>query len=275
MTYFHQYSKTVLILWLTLVPSSLFAQDAEPTLNVYLPIERIELPELPAQLTELLTNKLKRRINVHTSELWHQHQKGLRDGKYHIVFTAPHFAAWHIHQYNFNALLKLNKPIQYLLLANHKDTTIFEVSDLANQSVCIQQPINLDYLILQTQFTDSISAPLIEFTVPPYTALTQTTSTCRGFMVIQDKFEQLSKLTQQRWTKLHQSQRYTNYAWLAHPDISTSTAKAFQQVLQSKSGQKILKSLNQHYCANCTLTAAKNNDYPVEYMALLKKHWVE
>ena len=127
----------------------------------HLPINKDRYPSLEANLRQLFNQHDLADIDLVFADHWQQYQLSVRKGKVGIYLSEPHFTAWLSHQFDFAPLVKLAGSISYVIAVERSKEHIFEINDLANRAICSENPIKLDYLLLNRAFENTFFSPEI------------------------------------------------------------------------------------------------------------------
>ena len=252
-----------------------FAQQGnpQPRLRLFLPIEAESFP----QLIETLENKFSEygfnNIKVATVDDWHDYQQGLRHGRVGLYLAPPHFAAWAIEKHNFQPLLRISKPLSYVITTTRQNPSLFEVNDLVGRTVCTGSPLNLDYLLLNQALEKSVRSAKIEIVGSVEQEMRLPETTCDAFSVSLHIFAKFAINQPDRWIRLQQSSPLNNYVLLAHPDISPNQLSNVKAYLSSDIGQQLLFPVLNLFADGARLIPARVEDYPAMYSKVLARYW--
>lgn len=273
-------SKKILTLWLTMLVSvscciDSFAQqsNSKPPLRLFLPIESVNFPQLIATLENKFSEYGFNDIKVATVDDWHDYQQGLRHGRVGLYLAPPHFAAWAIEKHSFQPLLRISKPLSYVITTTRQNPTLFEVNDLAGRTVCTGNPLNLDYLLLNQVLAKSVRSAKIEIVDSVEQEMHLPETTCDAFSVSLHIFEKFTINQPNRWIRLQQSGLLNNYVLLAHPDVPPSQLSNVKAYLSSDIGQQLLSPVLNLFADGARLIPARVEDYPATYSKTLDRYW--
>lgn len=251
------------------------ASQSEPpeTIPFYLPYSATEFPNIDKKLEYALSEVGLDHFKVHSTDYWHPYQQGLRQGRTGVYFAAPHFTAWSISKNKFVPILRLKNKLQYVIVARRADSEIFEVNDLAGQTVCTQRAPNLDFLLSRTALK---RAPVLARTqnvesVPQ--AMTSNQTSCKAFSVSRHIFEDFAKSKPFEFIRLQQSAPSKNYAFVIDRKTAIAHGLELKKFLQSSQAKSILKPLYKLYSSSPILVSTKSSDYTREDLDPLKGYW--
>jgi len=248
-----------------------YSKDAKFTL--YLPISSQQFPSLKSGLQEALTAQGLGQLEIKTADFWQSYQQGIRHGRIGIYFAAPHYSAWAIQQHNFSPLLRLPNSLKYVVAARQNDSHFFEVTDLAQQPVCTQRGLNLDYILLGEAFGSGLlsAQPLEVWSV--VNEMREDADRCKAFSVSNHLFEELDVQQPNMFIRLAQGESFNNYAFIAHPDVPARIKTRLKRFLQSNNAKQMLQELYRFYSSSTSLLRARKSDYPAEYIQPLSAYW--
>lgn len=215
-------------------------------------------------------------VNIVTAEHWHEYQQGLRAGRPGIYLAPPHFAAWAIHQHQFKALIRLSSPLSYVIAARRNDANVFEMNDLAKLPVCARKPLNLDYLLINNAFDNTLLSADIMVVPSVIKEMRRSTSDCRGFSLSNTQFEQLALTFPDRYIRLQQSMKFNNLvmlsdagSWVKHGD----RIDRIKTYLVTEQGREVLAPMLGEMALSATWISARSSDYPAKYYQSLAPFW--
>jgi len=272
--------KKILVLWLAIqtglgYSTASFAQTSNNStmLRLFLPIRSADFPQLIETLEGKFSEYGFENIKIATTDDWHNFQQGLRHGRAGVYLAPPHFAAWAINKYNFLPLLKISKPLSYVITTTRADLSLFEVNDLAGRTVCTSNPLNLDYLLLNQALKKSIRSAKIEIVDSVEQQMQQPGTPCAAFSVSLHIFDKFALSQSDRWIRLQQSERQNNYVFVAHPEISPDQISNIRDYLSSDIGQQLLSPVLELFANDARLIPARVEDYPNTYSKILDRYW--
>lgn len=266
----------LVLLSLLLMPRpSTLANNQPDEIDFYLPILGNNKQTLIVDLQSLLKQHKLGNINLRSIDHWHDYQHGLRAGRPGIYLAPPHFAAWSIHQHRFIPLLRIGTPLSYVVAARRNDVDVFEMNDLAGHTVCVSKPLNLDYLTIINAFDDTLLSAKIRIVPDVYQELHQNNNDCRGFALNNAAYERIEKEFPDRFIRLHQSSRFMNLVYVAHPEIPSTIIADLMQLLTQPAARNLLTTVYLDYSSGSSLLRARKADYPQHYYFQLLKFWDE
>ena len=246
--------------------------QAGDTVSFYLPLHSKHDSKTVIELKQALNQAGINNIEIVTADYWQQYQQSFRNGKVGVYYGPPHFTAWAIEKHNFTALVKIKKPLQYVLASKKSHTEIFEVRDLTDKQVCTQSALNLDYLHLIDSFSESLKAAKPIEVLSISDELNNTGSACSAFSISN---HWLLENPNHHYIRLSQSPVYSNYAISVHPSLSSVFSKELKKALQTKRVKDALAPLIAKSSNDPGLIEANNKDYPSHYTKSLKRFWRE
>ena len=258
-----------------LVISCAQAQTAESKTRIpfFLPYHSTQYPEMAVQLNRALEQAGLGRFEATTADYWHPYQQGIRQGRPGLYLAAPHFAAWVMNKHQFKPVLRLPDKLRYVIAARRRDTQYFEINDLANQAVCSQRAVNLDFLLVRSAFGDSWRAAHNKTVNSVSSAMQYDNENCAAFSVSEHLFKQFNRQTPDRFIRLQQGPEFNNYVFVVHPQINDAQIKSIKSFLRSREAQSILRPLLDEYSAEDVLLPVKAEDYPESYLSTLAPYW--
>ncbi len=269
---------TTRLLWqlFCLISFLLAGTATAQTTKLLLPIVERDFPGLSQSLSDRLNTSGQTSIEVATAEHWHEYQQGLRAGRPGLYLAPPHFAAWAINQHGFTPLVRLATPVSYVIAARRNDTEIFEMNDLANMRVCAGKPLNLDYLLVNNAFDNSLLSADIKVVESVTDEMRKASSPCRAFSLTNQNYQRLAVVFPDRYIRLQQSEKFNNLVLIA--DLATVTAlgesiAALTNILSSDQGKSILEPMLLDYAPRASWVNAVRQDYPQEYARALLPFW--
>jgi len=125
--------------------------------------------EKPAQGAKLygplaahFSKVLKTKVVYQHPGNWLNYQRGMRNGKYDIVFDGPHFAAWRMAHLKHDMLVKLPGTLVFYLLGKKGDASVKNTNDLIGQKICGISPPNLSTLSILDHYRNPVRQPVIK-----------------------------------------------------------------------------------------------------------------
>lgn len=273
----HNYQNLTLLGFLLLVLSFLHpstrSHAINPKTSLYLPINSALFPTLKTDLELALAAENLRNIEIKTADYWLGYQQGLRLGRVGVYFAAPHYSAWAIQSRGFIPMLRLPNKLKYVIATRQNDSHFFEVSDLAQQQVCTERGLNLNYILLNDAFKKGVfsAKPLEVWSVAD--EMHRDTADCKAFSISDHLFEELNIKYPGKFTRLYQGNTFNNYAFIAHPDIDPELSDRLERFLRSESAIKLLEKTYRMYSSKTNLVDARKTDYPIEYIEPLSAYW--
>lgn len=154
------YKAAVLLLLFSSMVANVFAREliltappretAEAGMKIYGPVA--------SHLTKILGVKVK----YEHPENWMKYQREMRNDRYDIVFDGPHFISWRERHLGHEALVKLPGKLQFMLVADKKNTTLASPNDLIGKNICGISPPNLSTLSVLDYYRNPVRQPVIK-----------------------------------------------------------------------------------------------------------------
>lgn len=242
-------------------------------ISLYLPILADQHKRLLSQLRVALDQARLTVIKIRTAENWLQYQQAIRAGKRGVFFTAPHYAAWSLHENQFRPLLRLNKPIKYVIAVERAKDNFFEINDLANSQICTQRALNLDYLLVNNAFQNRLLSATQKTVWSVTQAMQDEQSECDAYSISDHIFAQFERDQPNKFIRLKQGKTFNNYAFIAHPRISSRIRNKLSAFLLADKNLELLTPLYEMYAEQSTLIPANKDDYPPSYLDTLRPYW--
>lgn len=278
-------STSCLRLWISslLLILSVFLSSAQatnainlaPSLDIgfYLPLDNEADPNLINGLQKLFDQNGLSRLKVNQQSSWLDFQNGLRTGRFGVYLAPPHFASWAINQHQFKPLVRIGAALSYVIAVRRDDAEIFEMNDLANRRVCSSKPLNLDYLIINNAFDNTVLSADIKVVPDVFTELRRASSRCRGFAINSWQLTRIAHEFPDRHIRLQQGERFNNLAVVAHPMISPTLLDKLTRLLLRGRAKKTLAPVLSEFAEDTTLVRAQKADYPPAYQSQLLPFW--
>lgn len=265
----------ILLGFFSLEASPVFAQGETDSQEIalYLPYHSSQFPELAMKLDAALNRAELAQIKTKSTDYWHPYQQGLRQGRTGIYLAAPHFTAWAINKHKFAPLLRLPDRLKYVIASRSDDAHLFEVNDLAGRSVCSQNSVNLDFMLVRTAFGNSFLAAQNKVVNSVARAMQYDNQNCDAFSVSEHLFKRFNLESPYRFIRLQQGNEYNNYAFVAHPGITKNLRMSLKKFLRSPDAQTVLKPLLKQFSNKTNLVPIKPTDYPNTYLKPLELYW--
>lgn len=247
--------------------------SASENLPFYLPLHSDQFPQIITKLETALQKAGITDLSVRTADYWQGYQQGLRRGRKGVYFAAPHFAAWSINQHDFEPLLRLNEPLRFVIANKRANSQHFEINDLANQKICTQRPLNLDYLLVNTGFDNPVLSANTLSVWSVIDEINNPKSGCAAFAISDHFFITLEKSRPQEFIRLQQGRRFNNYVFIAHPSLSHARGNKIRTFLLREDIQALLQPIYKLTSTKTKLVSASRQDYPLSYTAPLAPYW--
>ncbi|MEM7359456.1 MAG: PhnD/SsuA/transferrin family substrate-binding protein [Pseudomonadota bacterium] len=264
-------SWTLCLLVAGTVSSSVLANDA--ITRLYLPVTSGKFTPVINSLQQELEKQNLQNIRIETIDYWYGFQQGLRTGQKGIYFAPPHFVAWSVSRHSFIPLVRLNEPISYVIVVARNNFHLFELNDLAEQKICASRPLNLEYLVVNQALSNTLLAPDIEIVDSVADQMLDESSPCQAFSITDHTYRKLAVQFPDQFIRLYQSDRFNNYAVVAHPEVPNARVEAVQVFLLQKRTQEILAPISKLFSDGAKLVPSVVNDYPDDYWQSLEQYW--
>jgi len=252
--------------------SHIYAQEDEK-ISFYLPFHSNQFTKNIEKFNEDLISTGFDNFEIKRSDIWQQYQQNIRTGELGVYFAAPHFSAWLIHKHDFIPLYRVDGNLKFVIASRIKDRDIFELSDLIEKKLCTQNPLNLDYLLINKSFKKSIQAPESYFVNSVYDEFTNPDSVCSAFSISEHIYLQQENKKPNKFIRLAQSKVLNNYAFLIHPSLINEYSIPLRKFLIKDTTKEHLSPFLQLLSHKTSLVDAKVDDYPKEYIEELSKYW--
>jgi len=92
---------------------------------------------------------------------WPQYTNNMRNGRYDIVFDAPHFGAWRIRNISHIPVARLPGNLEFAVVVKRELTAVRTVRDLLSVKVCTLASPNLGTITFYNLFSSPIYHPRI------------------------------------------------------------------------------------------------------------------
>jgi hypothetical protein len=239
----------------------------------YLPIDKTQFPGLIEKIEKVLSVAGLGHLKITTTSYWHPYQNGIRQGRMGIYLAAPHFASWLINQHQFNTELKLAGSLRYVIAVRRADTSIFEVNDLVNKTVCTSAIMDLSFLLATESTPHSLLSAKTRRVESVVEQMRLNSRKCNAFSLSEHLFLEIAAEQPFKFIGLKQSAEFSNYAYLVHPDVSQQTSAALTKFLKNKEVAQILLPIHQLFAAEPRLVRARPNHYPRSQLSPLLQYW--
>ena len=248
--------------------------------SLYLPVHSSQY-----NIHSMLENALQKsglgHITIKYADHWQQYQQNIRHGRQGIYFAPPHFTAWLVEQHNFTPLLKVKDSLKYVITSRSSDSHIFEMSDLIDRKICTQNPLNLDFLLINSAFKKSIKTADAHYVASVADEMNAEQSPCSAFSIsnhfyLEQNFqsqEQPQREAPVEYIRLAQSEQLNNYAVSIHPSLADKYSEKLISFFSSKEVQKSLSPLLKLTSSEAQLVNTNKLDYPSHYTDKLELYW--
>lgn len=110
-------------------------------------------------IADYLTEVLGETVRYEHPGVWAKYSADMREGKYDIVFDAPHFGAWRIKNIHHVPVVKLPGKMQFIIIANSADTPLNTMRDLLGVKICALASPNLGTVTVYNMFDNPVFQP--------------------------------------------------------------------------------------------------------------------
>lgn len=222
-----------------------------------------------------LDNAGLQHLSIKRTDFWHPYVQGIRQGQPGVYFAPPHFAAWAVKQHNFIPLIKLSGKLQFTLVSRRNDISIFEIRDVARKNICTSRAPNLDFILANSAFPESLNAPKIIFKDSPANAMLRNDKECDVFTVAEHKVKQHLIDEPYQMIRLLQSQQSINHAFISSEAVSTTTQNKLKKLIKSQQWQTLLRPLYLSYSSKPLLQNTNASEYRQVSTTYLNKLWLK
>lgn len=277
--YFNTIAWQVLSALLTLFFSSFFSlahatqQSNDKVVDLYLPINSSEFPNLTQQLQAALAMPLSNRIKVINIDFRHPYQHGIKTGRLGIFFTEPHFATWAITKHNFRPVYKLHGKLKYVLTTQRSNTNIFELNDLIGKTICREVGLNLGTVWLNQLLSNSKINANVKEVLSVEQIMLSNDQQCDAYVLDNFSYVRSNKQLHSKYIRLAQSAIYEHNAFVAHPQIPNEFIEKFKRAIKSQTVKNILKPYLKSLSKWQNFKEVKDSDYMFNDTLLLQAYW--
>ncbi len=92
---------------------------------------------------------------------WNDYSINMRNGKYDIVFDAPHFGSWRIKNINHTPIVRLPGKLGYVILAKKSNENLNTLRDLLGVKICALESPRLGTMTVYRLFSNPVFMPQI------------------------------------------------------------------------------------------------------------------
>jgi len=100
-------------------------------------------------------------IDEHPSG-WAEYANNMRNGRYDIVFDAPHFGAWRIKHISHEPVARLPGYLGFIIVAKKDDHHLTGLKDLLSVKVCAMASPNLGTVVFYDMLNNPLYQPLFQ-----------------------------------------------------------------------------------------------------------------
>ena len=273
--------RQIIVLFFSIFFSSMPSKAAQNEyISFYLPVNSSQ-HDIHSVLENALQKSGLDHITIKYADHWQQYQQNIRYGRQGIYYAPPHFTAWLIEQHNFTPLLKVKDSLKYVIASRSRDSHIFEMCDLIGRTICTQNPLNLDFLLINTAFKKSIKTADAHYVASVADEMNAEQSSCSAFSISNHFYleqniqgqEQSQRETPVEYIRLAQSEQFNNYAISIHPSLVDKHSEKLMSFFTSDEVQKALSPLLKLTSSEAQLVKTNKLDYPPHYTNKLELYW--
>ena len=110
-------------------------------------------------VAEFLTRVLDTPVVYEYPGDWATYARNMREGKYDILFDAPHFAAWRLENQRAEPVVRLPGKINFVLVAHADNDTVGSAEDLIGRQVCLLPSPSLGAVSAYALFPNPVQQP--------------------------------------------------------------------------------------------------------------------
>lgn len=280
----NQPAKTILICSLFLIASIGYANQnsgansEQAKISFYLPINKDQFPGITQKLKSALSQASREnanlaRLDIITTDYWHPYQQGIRQGRPGIYFSAPHFASWLVNQHQFEPALRLSGTLQYVIVSRRSDSHIFEVGDLTNKTVCTNATMDISFLLVRESMARSILSADTLRVENVQREMDDNNRKCDAFSLSEHLFLKFALEDPFKFIRLQQSQEFSNYAYLFHPNTPSGIKEALIEFLVGAKATEILSPMYRLFAKEAKIVSGEPSDYPESQSMPLNPYW--
>lgn len=269
-------SLILVFLWLSYTPVShaqLTQSQSTNVISFYLPLHSSQQTKSIENFKQALLKAGFDDITVKTADFWSDYQQKIRKGRIGIYLAPPHFSAWVIHHHNFMPLVRVKGPLKYVIASKRSEDGVFEIRDLTRKEICTQHALNLDYLLINQSFQNSVRSANTVIVNSVINEMQKQDSPCSGFSISEHAFQALDQQSPGRYIRLTQSDVFSNYAIVMHPSLINQYSAALTEFLNSKAAIQSLAPILKLNSNEATFIKASKLDYPQHDSQMLELFW--
>lgn len=223
-------------------------------------------------LAELLSAATGSSFSYRYSGNWPVYIKSLRDSAFALMFDEPHLVSWRVEHTGHIPLVKLEGPLDFVIVTLDDDDEIIQLRDLAGRTVCADAPPALDALVLFAQFHNPSRQPVLHRVRDPLSAYRRLlNSGCRGAVLPSRLYERQSR-NNNRTRVLFLSRPFPNWAVSADPRLPASTRERIRQALLDPKNVTVTRPLAEAVAGSRGLQPTAQSDYR-GHAGLLEDFW--
>ena len=253
---------------------------------LYIPIKSNAFPNLVHDLQRALEAESITEIQVKNTDFWHPYQQGIRKGRLGVYFAQPHFAAWGISKHQFTPLYKLHGKLKYVLATDRANSSIFEITDLHDKTICreagltlgsvwLNQLIRRHQLAVNTREITSTRAAMASEQGNTAHSESMDRGHCDAYVIDDYSFEYVNSLTRGKYIRLAQSVIHQQNVFIAAPNVSQGLQVKLKQALKSKAVKRVLAPYFSTLSKWQNLQSVGPQDYGPDESRLLAPYWFD
>jgi ABC-type phosphate/phosphonate transport system substrate-binding protein len=208
-----------------------------------------------------LSEVLGRKVVYEHPVTWGAYQADMQQGRYDLVFDAPHFNGWRVEKLGHNVLLKIQGDYTYAAFVRQDNAKITDIKQLAGHKICAHAPPHLGTLILFDQFDNPSRQPAV-IVRTGYDRVYQSllAGECTAAVL---SLKHLAKFdpdaSHTRVVFKHRA--LPNQGLSAGPRLSADEQEKIAQALLTPTGEQATAAFREAYLGGKGLVRAANGDY--------------
>ncbi len=225
-------------------------------------------------IADFLTRKTNHTFTYKHPDNWLSYMKGMRLGKYDLVFDGPHFVSWRVAALQHTPLVRLPGKLAFVVISRKDNAKITKLQDLAGKPICGHAPPNLATLTMQDQFQNPARQPRIVVVrgfKNVYEAMLN--GKCDAAVIPAKIYNKLNKKDEKKQTRiLFHSTGLPHQAISASPKIPEAVQQEIRAALLSPEGVAATENLRKRFAGGKEMIATDKAEYE-GYGFLLSDFW--
>lgn len=123
--------------------------------------DRNKVEQMYAPLVRYMERILDDKIVFDYPQDWKEYSRNMRNGRYDIVFDAPHFSSWRIKNINHTPVARLPGQLGHVIVTNLFDASPRKLRDLVGVSICSAVSPSLSNMTVYSMFDNPVHMPQI------------------------------------------------------------------------------------------------------------------